>query len=80
VSDGNAAHGSSASMMSSQVKLLITFNAFCIVQRATAQSRAGNSHSNGVAKAPPVFKPAGLAVCTFFSFVIRFSRLSGISE
>jgi hypothetical protein len=27
--------------MSSQVKLLITNNAFCIVQRATAQSKTG---------------------------------------
>jgi hypothetical protein len=36
-----------------QVKLLITTNAFCIVQRATAQSKTGNY---GVAKAPPGFQ------------------------
>jgi hypothetical protein len=29
-------------LLSSQVKLQITNNAFCIVQRATAQSKTGN--------------------------------------
>jgi hypothetical protein len=34
--------------MSSQVKLLITNNAFCIVQRATAQSKTGSFRDIGV--------------------------------
>jgi hypothetical protein len=41
---------------SSQVKLLITNNAFCIVQRATAQSKTGIFRHFGVAEAPPGFK------------------------
>jgi hypothetical protein len=50
----------------SQVKLLITMTAFCIVQRATAQSKTEIFRDYGVAEAPPGFKPAGLAVCIFF--------------
>jgi hypothetical protein len=43
-------------MFSSQVKLLITNNAFRIVQRETAQSRTGIFRDYGVAKAPPGFQ------------------------
>jgi hypothetical protein len=57
----------SALVLSSQVKLLITSNTFCIVQRATAQSKTGFFRDFGVAEAPPGFKPAGLTVCIFFS-------------
>jgi hypothetical protein len=39
--------------VSSQVKLLITNNAFCIVQRATAQSKTGFFRDFGVAEASP---------------------------
>jgi hypothetical protein len=42
--------------MSSQVKLLITNNAFCILQRATAQSKTGIFRDYGVAEAPPGFQ------------------------
>jgi hypothetical protein len=42
--------------LSSQVKSLITNNAFCIVQRATAQSKTGFFRDYGVAEAPPGFK------------------------
>jgi hypothetical protein len=41
---------------SSQVKLLITNDAFCIVQRATAQSKTGIFRDFGVAEAPPGFQ------------------------
>jgi hypothetical protein len=41
---------------SSQVKLLITNNSFCIVQRATAQSKTGIFRDCGVAEAPPGFQ------------------------
>jgi hypothetical protein len=34
-----------------KVKLLITSNAFCIVQRATAQSKTGIDRGYGVAEA-----------------------------
>jgi hypothetical protein len=51
---------------SSQVKLLITNNSFCIVQRATERSKTGIFRDYGVAEAPPRgFKPAGLTVCIF---------------
>jgi hypothetical protein len=40
----------------SQVKLLLTNNAFCIVQRATAQSKIGLFRDCGVAEAPPGFQ------------------------
>jgi hypothetical protein len=51
--------------MSSQVKLLITNNAFCIVQRATAQSKTGIFRDFGVAEAPPGFQ-AGWSDCMYF--------------
>jgi hypothetical protein len=51
---------------SSQVKLLITNNAFCIVQRATAQSKTGFYRDSGVAEAPPGFQ-AGWSDCMYFS-------------
>jgi hypothetical protein len=38
------------------VKLLITNNAFIIVQRATAKSKTGNFRDYGVAEAPPGFQ------------------------
>jgi hypothetical protein len=40
-------------MKSSQVKFLITNDAFCIMQRATAQSRTGIFHGCGVAEDSP---------------------------
>jgi hypothetical protein len=40
----------------SQVKLLITNNAFCIVQRAIARSKTGFFRDCGVAEAPPGFQ------------------------
>jgi hypothetical protein len=40
----------------SQVKLLISNNTFCIVQRATAQSKTGIFRDCGVAEAPPGFQ------------------------
>jgi hypothetical protein len=46
----------------SQVNLLITNNAFCIVQRATAQSKTGIFRGYGVAEAPPGFQ-AGWSDC-----------------
>jgi hypothetical protein len=39
----------------SQVMLLISNNVFCIVQRATAQSKTGIHHGYGVADAFPIF-------------------------
>jgi hypothetical protein len=57
---------------SSQIKLLITNNAFCIVQRATAQSKTGFFRDYGVAEAPPGFQAGWsesmhffLSFCTF---------------
>jgi hypothetical protein len=47
-----------------QVKLLITNNAFCIVQRATAQSKTGIFRDFGVAEAPPGFQ-AGWSDCMY---------------
>jgi hypothetical protein len=41
---------------SSQVKLLIINNAFCIAQRATEQSKTGMFHGYGVVEAPPDFQ------------------------
>jgi hypothetical protein len=52
--------------MRNQVKLLITNNAFCIVQRATAQSKTGIFRDCGVAEAPPGFQ-AGWSDCMNFS-------------
>jgi hypothetical protein len=37
-------------------KLLIANNAFCIVQRATTQSKTGSFRDYGVAEAPPGFQ------------------------
>jgi hypothetical protein len=51
---------------SSQVKLLITNNAFCIVQRAKAQSITGIFLDCGVAEAPPGFQ-AGWSYCMHYS-------------
>jgi hypothetical protein len=60
---------------SSQVKLLITNNAFCIVQRATAQSKTGIFRDFGVAEAPPGFQ-AGWSDCMyFFSLSLSLSLL-----
>jgi hypothetical protein len=50
---------------SSQVKSLITNNAFCILQRATAQSKAGNFRRYAAAEAPPGFQ-AGWSDCMYF--------------
>jgi hypothetical protein len=47
---------------SSQVKLLITNNAFCIVQRATGQSKTGIVRDYGVAEAYSGFQ-AGWSDC-----------------
>jgi hypothetical protein len=64
---------------SSQVKLLITNNAFCIVQRATAQSKTGIFRDFGVAEAPPGFQ-AGWSDCMYFCFSlsVHFVCLSGV--
>jgi hypothetical protein len=52
-------------LRTSQVKLLITNNAFFIVKRATAQSKTGIFSDYGVAKAPPDFQ-AGWSDCMYF--------------
>jgi hypothetical protein len=49
----------------SQVKLRITNNAFCIVQRATAQSKAEIVRDYGVAEASPGFQD-GWSDCMYF--------------
>jgi hypothetical protein len=61
------------SSFSSQVKLLITNNSFCIVQRATAQSKSkkGIFRDYGVAKAPPGFQ-AGWSDCIHFFSLFLF--------
>jgi hypothetical protein len=59
---------------SSQVKLLITNNAVCIVQRATAQSNTGIFRDYDEAKAPPVFQ-AGWSDCVFFLSFCSFCLL-----
>jgi hypothetical protein len=41
---------------SSKVKVLITINASCIVERAVASSKTGIVRAHGVAEAPPVLK------------------------
>jgi hypothetical protein len=56
---------------SSQVKLLITNNAFFIVQRATAQSKTGIFRDCGVAEAPPGFQ-AGWSDCMYFYSLFLF--------
>jgi hypothetical protein len=57
---------------SSQVKLLITNNAFYIVQRATAQPKTGIFRGFGVAEAPPGFQ-AGWSDCMYFSLSLSSS-------
>jgi hypothetical protein len=49
-----------------KVKLLITNNAFYIVQTATAQSKTGFFRDYGVAEAPSRFQ-AGWSDCMYFS-------------
>jgi hypothetical protein len=65
---------------SSQVKLLITNNAFCIVQRETAQSKKGTFRGCGVAEAPPGFQ-AGWSDCMYFflSLSVHFVCSSGVN-
>jgi hypothetical protein len=66
-------------LYATQVKSLITYNAFCIVQRATAQSKTGLFHDDGVAEAPPGFQ-AGWSDCVyFFSLSVHFVCSSGFS-
>jgi hypothetical protein len=55
----------------SQVKLLITNDSFCIVQRATAQSKARFFRGYGVAEAPPGFQ-AGWSDCMYFFYLFLF--------
>jgi hypothetical protein len=57
----------------SQVKLLIINNAFCIVQRATAQSKIEILRRYGVLEAPPGFQ-AGWSDCTRL-FLLSFCSL-----
>jgi hypothetical protein len=54
----------------SQVRLLITNNSFCIVQRETAQSRTRIFRVCGVAEAPPGFQ-AGWSDCMYFFFLLN---------
>jgi hypothetical protein len=49
----------------SQVNLLITNHAFCIVQRTTAQSKTGKFRDYDVAEAPPGFQ-ASWSDCMYF--------------
>jgi hypothetical protein len=60
---------------SSQVKLLITNNSFCIVQRATEQSKTGFFRDYGVAEAPPGFQ-AGWSYCVYFFSLFLFILFS----
>jgi hypothetical protein len=48
--------GFSVDDKSSQVKLLITTYLFCVVQRATEQSKTGFFRDYGAAEAPPGFQ------------------------
>jgi hypothetical protein len=67
--------GNSAPLFfTSQVKLLITNNAFCIVQRARAQSKTGIFRDYGVAEAPPGFQ-AGWSDCMYFFLLFLFTCL-----
>jgi hypothetical protein len=62
-----------------QDELLITNNAFCIVQKARAQSRTGIFLVYDLVEAPSGFQ-AGWSDCMFFfSFFVRFICSSGIS-
>jgi hypothetical protein len=76
---GNNAGHIRSELMSNQVKLLITNNAFCIVQRATALSKTGIFRDYGVAEAPPGFQ-AGWSDCMYFSlfFSLHFSCSSAV--
>jgi hypothetical protein len=56
---------------SSQVKLLITKNAFSIVQRARKQLKTGIFRGYGVAEAPPGFQ-AGWSDCMYFFSLFLF--------
>jgi hypothetical protein len=64
-----------------QVKLLITSNSFCVVQRATAQSKTGFFRDWGVAEAPPGFQ-AGCSDCSYFSLFlfILFAHLKSLKR
>jgi hypothetical protein len=64
-------------MGSSQVKLLITNNAFCIVPRATAQSKTGIFRDCGVAEALPGFQAGSSDCMHFFSLSVHFVCSSG---
>jgi hypothetical protein len=60
----------SIKLLSSQVKLLISNNAFFIVQRATARSKTEIFRDCGLAEAPPGFQ-AGWSECmSFFSLFL----------
>jgi hypothetical protein len=56
--------------MACQVNLLITNYAFCIVQRATAQSKTGIFRDCGVAEAPPGFQAGWFDCMHFFSLFL----------
>jgi hypothetical protein len=66
-------------IMSSQVKLLITNNSFCIFQRATAHLKKRIFRDCGIAEAPPGFQAdwsdcvcISLSFCSKFSLIWRF--------
>jgi hypothetical protein len=63
--------GKKKEVKSSQVKLLIINHAFCVVQRATSQSKTGNFRDCGVAEAPPGFQ-AGWSDCMHFFSLFLF--------
>jgi hypothetical protein len=60
-----------SSTITRQDKLLITNNAFCIVQRATAQSKTGFFRGYSLAEASPGFQ-AGWSACTYFFPLFMF--------
>jgi hypothetical protein len=62
---------SAAQYHSSQVKSLITTDVFCIVRRATTQSKTGILSGYGVAEAPPGFQ-AGWSDCMHFFSLFLF--------
>jgi hypothetical protein len=55
-----------------QVKLQITNDAFCIVQRAIAQSKTGSYCGYGVAEDPSFFKASWPGCIDFISLFLRF--------
>jgi hypothetical protein len=69
VESGHCARGGS-SESSSQVKLLITNNVFCIVQRATAQSETGIFRDHGEAEETGF--QAGWSDCMYFFSLFLF--------